>query len=69
MFGIFIDPTKCKGCAECVEVCADLGYNALTMIAKKDDTLATVPRAPSSFYRKMRADTPKSTSTRRRSST
>ena len=33
-FGIFIDPTKCKGCAECVQVCADLGYNALKMIEK-----------------------------------
>ena len=21
LFGIFIDPTKCKGCAECVQVC------------------------------------------------
>ncbi len=28
-FGIFVDPTKCKGCAECVEACSDLGYNAL----------------------------------------
>lgn len=39
MFGIFIDPTKCKGCAECVEVCADLGYNALEMIGKQDTTV------------------------------
>jgi len=39
-FGIFIDPTKCKGCAECVQVCADLGYNALKMIQKEE---ATVP--------------------------
>lgn len=38
-FGIFIDPTKCKGCAECVEVCADLGYNALKMIPKEDETV------------------------------
>ncbi len=29
MFGIFIDPTKCKGCAECVEVCGD--HEALSM--------------------------------------
>ncbi|MFZ1752877.1 MAG: 4Fe-4S binding protein, partial [Caldilineaceae bacterium] len=27
-FGIFIDPTKCKGCSECVEACDDLGYHA-----------------------------------------
>jgi pyruvate ferredoxin oxidoreductase beta subunit len=38
-FGIFIDPTKCKGCAECVETCDDLGYHALTMIPKGDDTI------------------------------
>lgn len=38
-FGIFIDPTKCKGCAECVEACADLGYNALKMIDKGDNTV------------------------------
>ncbi|MDX1415603.1 MAG: thiamine pyrophosphate-dependent enzyme [Candidatus Promineifilaceae bacterium] len=39
MFGIFVDPTKCKGCAECVEACADLGYNALKMIPKEDTTV------------------------------
>lgn len=38
-FGIFIDPTKCKGCAECVEACEDLGYNALKMIEKEDKTV------------------------------
>ena len=31
-FGIFIAPTKCKGCAECVEVCSD--KDALKMIDK-----------------------------------
>ncbi|MBI3665025.1 MAG: 4Fe-4S binding protein, partial [Acidobacteria bacterium] len=35
-FGIFIDPTKCKGCAECVTICDD---NALKMIAKTDDVM------------------------------
>ncbi|NKQ35571.1 MAG: thiamine pyrophosphate-binding protein [Chloroflexi bacterium] len=39
LFGIFVDPTKCKGCAECVEACADLGYNALKMIEKEDTTV------------------------------
>ncbi|MFQ5612893.1 MAG: thiamine pyrophosphate-dependent enzyme [Anaerolineae bacterium] len=39
LFGIFIDPTKCKGCAECVEACEDLGYNALEMIYKEDTTV------------------------------
>ncbi|MBI3092020.1 MAG: thiamine pyrophosphate-binding protein [Candidatus Tectomicrobia bacterium] len=32
MFGIFIDPTKCKGCAECVEACGD--HAALKMVTK-----------------------------------
>jgi pyruvate ferredoxin oxidoreductase beta subunit len=36
-FGIFIDPTKCKGCAECVEVCAD--KDALKMIDKTEDNM------------------------------
>lgn len=35
-FGIFIDPTKCKGCAECVQVCDD---HALEMIKKTDANL------------------------------
>jgi pyruvate ferredoxin oxidoreductase beta subunit len=33
-FGIFIDPVHCKGCAECVQVCHALGYDALRMIDK-----------------------------------
>ena len=36
-FGIFIDPTKCKGCAECVEVCGS--HAALKMIKKTDENL------------------------------
>ncbi len=47
LFGIFIDPTKCKGCAECVQVCEALGYNALKMITKESDTL---PRYRESFH-------------------
>ena len=43
-FGIFIDPTKCKGCAECVEVCGDRG--ALKMIKKTPDNL---PRFMAAF--------------------
>jgi pyruvate ferredoxin oxidoreductase beta subunit len=34
-FGIFVDPLHCKGCAECVDVCHVLGYDALRMIAKR----------------------------------
>jgi pyruvate/2-oxoacid:ferredoxin oxidoreductase beta subunit/NAD-dependent dihydropyrimidine dehydrogenase PreA subunit len=36
MFQIIIDPSKCKGCAECVTVCDD---DALKMIAKNDDVM------------------------------
>ena len=36
-FGIFVDPVHCKGCAECVEVCAALGHDALVMIPKVDE--------------------------------
>src|SRR5262249_33717604 len=36
MFQIIIDPSKCKGCAECVTVCDD---NALKMVAKTDDVM------------------------------
>lgn len=32
-FGIFIDPSKCKGCAECVDVCGD--KEALAMTSKE----------------------------------
>jgi pyruvate ferredoxin oxidoreductase beta subunit len=36
MFQIIIDPSKCKGCAECVTVCDD---DALKMIVKTDDIM------------------------------
>jgi pyruvate/2-oxoacid:ferredoxin oxidoreductase beta subunit/Fe-S-cluster-containing hydrogenase component 2 len=36
-FGIFVEPIHCKGCAECVEVCAALGHDALFMADKADD--------------------------------
>ncbi|MFM7389475.1 MAG: thiamine pyrophosphate-dependent enzyme [Vampirovibrionales bacterium] len=39
MFGIFIDPTKCKGCGECVAVCGD--HDALKMVKKTPDNLET----------------------------
>ena len=38
LFGIFVDPLRCKGCAECVEVCVALGYDALRMIEKASQT-------------------------------
>ncbi len=37
MFNIIIDPSKCKGCAECVTVCDD---NALKMINKTDEVMS-----------------------------
>jgi len=42
-FGIFIDPTKCKGCAECVDACGD--HDALKMIRKDDKNLDWYQRA------------------------
>ena len=36
-FGIFVEPTHCKGCGECVEVCAALGHDALFMRDKVDE--------------------------------
>ena len=41
-FGIFVDPVHCKGCAECVEVCAALGHDALVMIPKVDEEASGV---------------------------
>jgi pyruvate ferredoxin oxidoreductase beta subunit len=52
MFGIFIDPTKCKGCAECVEACDDLGYHALKMIEKEDTTVPIYEKSIN-FFRKL----------------
>src|SRR5437868_6033846 len=54
-FGIFIDPTKCKGCAECVDACGD--HNALRMIAKDDKNMDWY-KAAFNFYRSM-PETPK----------
>jgi len=52
LFGIFVDPTKCKGCAECVKVCDDLGYHALRMIPKEEDTIPRY-RERFGFFRQM----------------
>src|SRR6059058_2790657 len=49
-FGIFIDPTKCKGCAECVDACGD--HNALKMIPKDDKNMAWY-KAAFNFYKSM----------------
>ncbi|HMC63258.1 MAG TPA: hypothetical protein VKJ01_28945, partial [Candidatus Solibacter sp.] len=49
-FGIFIDPTKCKGCAECVDACGD--HDALKMIRKTNDNLQWY-RAAWDMYKSM----------------
>src|SRR5688572_25177 len=54
-FGIFIDPTKCKGCAECVDACGD--HDALKMIHKANGTLDWYKKS-FNFYRDM-PETPK----------
>ncbi len=37
LFGIFVDPDKCKGCGECVEVCGR--HEALKMVQKENGSL------------------------------
>ncbi len=49
-FGIFIDPTKCKGCAECVDACGD--HKALKMVRKNDQNLAWYQQAWN-FYKSL----------------
>ena len=51
---IAIDPTKCKGCAECVEVCSD---DALAMLKKDDDNMRVL-KDIHNFYEKL-PETPK----------
>ncbi len=42
MFNIIIDPSKCKGCAECVTVCDDL---ALKMIEKSEKVMTDIRKS------------------------
>ncbi len=57
MFSIFVDPTKCKGCSECVQVCHELGYDALAMIPKAEETVPDY-KDEFSFFKAL-PDTPK----------
>jgi pyruvate/2-oxoacid:ferredoxin oxidoreductase beta subunit/NAD-dependent dihydropyrimidine dehydrogenase PreA subunit len=41
-FAIMIDPSKCKGCAECVTVCDD---DALKMVPKTEQTMENIRRS------------------------
>ncbi|MBI4925183.1 MAG: 4Fe-4S dicluster domain-containing protein [Bdellovibrio sp.] len=36
LFSLWIDPTKCKGCEECVEICHSGAHDALKMISKTE---------------------------------
>ncbi len=57
LFGIFVDPDKCKGCGECVKACGS--HKALEMVTKQDGDLARLdmgmelfrhlPETPSRF--------------------
>ncbi|MBI2847368.1 MAG: thiamine pyrophosphate-binding protein [Chloroflexi bacterium] len=49
-FGIFIDPTKCKGCAECVAECGE--RNALSMITKDHGNILRY-RSDFTFFKKL----------------
>jgi pyruvate/2-oxoacid:ferredoxin oxidoreductase beta subunit/NAD-dependent dihydropyrimidine dehydrogenase PreA subunit len=55
MFQIIIDPSKCKGCAECVTVCDD---NALKMVQKKDDVMLKA-RKSHRYFKNMGPSNPK----------
>lgn len=45
-FSIIIDPSKCKGCAECVTVCDD---DALRMVQKTDDMMTDIKKVHRMF--------------------
>jgi pyruvate/2-oxoacid:ferredoxin oxidoreductase beta subunit/NAD-dependent dihydropyrimidine dehydrogenase PreA subunit len=47
-FAIIIDPSKCKGCAECVTVCDDA---ALKMVEKTEDTMESIRKSHRWFKR------------------
>ncbi|HEV2387346.1 MAG TPA: 2-oxoacid:acceptor oxidoreductase family protein [Candidatus Acidoferrales bacterium] len=49
LFGLFIDPDKCKGCGECVVVCG--AHDALRMAPKSEPLLGAYDRAMSLFHR------------------
>ncbi len=53
-FGIFVDPRHCKGCAACVDVCHELGYDALRMIDKLPVEEGTGEATLDRFARDMR---------------
>jgi len=64
VFNLYIDPSKCKGCAECVDVCGEKG--ALAMMSKLDgvveqsrvefDFFKSLPDTPEDYMSKAPAD-------------
>jgi pyruvate/2-oxoacid:ferredoxin oxidoreductase beta subunit/Pyruvate/2-oxoacid:ferredoxin oxidoreductase delta subunit len=64
VFNLYIDPSKCKGCAECVDVCGEKG--ALAMLAKGPgvveearagfDFFRALPHTPADYLTKAPAD-------------
>src|SRR5688572_14634437 len=54
MFNIIIDPSKCKGCAECVTVCDD---NALKMIPKTEQVMTSIRKSHNYFKKIGPSDT------------
>lgn len=50
LFGIFIDPSKCKGCGECVVVCGS--HAALRMVPKSEENLDWYRKA-FTFFRQL----------------
>ncbi len=54
VFNLYVDPTKCKGCAECVDVCGERG--ALAMESKGPGVVER-SRAEFAFFRSL-PDTP-----------
>jgi NADPH-dependent glutamate synthase beta subunit-like oxidoreductase/pyruvate/2-oxoacid:ferredoxin oxidoreductase beta subunit/Pyruvate/2-oxoacid:ferredoxin oxidoreductase delta subunit len=54
-FGLFVDASKCKGCAECVEVCPQAALQMVTKVADAGDGRSTVEhsRRDMDFFRKL----------------
>jgi pyruvate ferredoxin oxidoreductase beta subunit len=49
LFGVFVDPSKCKGCGECVTACGE--HHALRMVHKEEETVPRYRRAFDFFRR------------------
>ena len=54
-FGLFVDATKCKGCAECVAVCPAAALRMTDKVADAGDGRSTIERAAAemAFYRSL----------------